>query len=174
MAISIRCAACGRKLRLADSAAGRRCKCPDCGGVIRIPRPARSSRHPGRRSAGRSSHVELDEYNAPAPLQREACPVCGEMIVAGAAGCRFCGERFDQQPRRNKKKRRRSRAHDTMTPGDWVLCILCSTIGCLVGLVALLTGKPTRGGMMMGFSVLFSFIWGMVLRIVLAIAYFSR
>ena len=42
---------------------------------------------------------------------RRPCPMCGEMVKASAAKCRYCGEIFDEDLRRlekRKKKRRES------------------------------------------------------------------
>lgn len=44
---------------------------------------------------------------------------------------------------------------------DWILCIFCSVIGCIVGLVRVIQGKP-GGGKMMGISILFIVIWNVV------------
>jgi hypothetical protein len=37
--------------------------------------------------------------------KRKACPMCGEMIVASAAKCRFCGETLDLELRQRGKSR---------------------------------------------------------------------
>ncbi len=37
MSISVTCSACGQKLKVADAAAGKRGKCPKCGGLVQIP-----------------------------------------------------------------------------------------------------------------------------------------
>ena len=66
--------------------------------------------------------------------------MCGEMIVASAAKCRYCGEVFDKALKRTKtgkkKKKRSSSPEDTdLSTGEWVVAILCSGIGCLAGIV---------------------------------------
>lgn len=48
-----------------------------------------------------------------------------------------------------------------MTGFDWVLAVLCSGIGCIVGIVYLCTGKP-KGGKMLGMSILFIVIWNII------------
>lgn len=45
-----------------------------------------------------------------------------------------------------------------LSTGDWVLCVLCSGIGCIVGIVRLIQGAP-NGGKMVGVSLLFMFLW---------------
>jgi hypothetical protein len=55
-----------------------------------------------------------------------------------------------------------------LSGGDWLLCILCPGIGCIVGIVRLAQGHP-NGGKMLGFSLLFGLLWN-VLRFVLMAA----
>ena len=38
---------------------------------------------------------------------RRPCPMCGEMIVATAAKCRFCGEVFDPTLKKAKSKKKK-------------------------------------------------------------------
>ena len=47
MAIVVSCHSCSSVLRVADSNAGKRGKCPKCGAVIRIPRPEEEEPAPG-------------------------------------------------------------------------------------------------------------------------------
>lgn len=51
---------------------------------------------------------------------------------------------------------------------DWVLAILCSGIGCIVGIVYLIQGKP-KGGMMLGVSIGFMVLW-MVVNFLIGLA----
>ena len=55
-----------------------------------------------------------------------------------------------------------------LTAIDWVIVVLCSGIGCIIGIIRLIQGKPS-GGKMLGMSVLFIVIWTIV-RIVLTAA----
>lgn len=48
-----------------------------------------------------------------------------------------------------------------LTALEWILCILCSGIGCIVGIVYLCQGNP-KGGKMIGFSLLFAVIWNVI------------
>ena len=52
-----------------------------------------------------------------------------------------------------------------LTTVDWLLCIFCSGIACIVGIVRLIQGKPSAGKMI-GVSLLFSFLWG-ILRVII-------
>jgi hypothetical protein len=45
---------------------------------------------------------------------------------------------------------------------DWLLCIFCSGIGCIVGIIRMIQGD-SRGGKMVGLSLLFAVI-GNVIR----------
>lgn len=44
---------------------------------------------------------------------------------------------------------------------DWVIAILCSGIGCIIGIVRLVQGKP-NGGKMLGISLGFAVFWNVV------------
>jgi len=88
----------------------------------------------------------------------------------------------DEPPRRKKKKRRRrsapteydddyrrgGRGDSDLSPFDWFLCVFCSGIGCIVGLVRMMSGSP-EGGKMVGISLVFIVIWN-ALRFGLAAA----
>ncbi len=119
--------------------------------------------------------MDLDEYQTPAIPKRRPCPACGEMIVATAAKCRFCKEIFDEtlkrkQQKKRKKKRSRSASYDgELTAVDWVLCILCGTIGCIVGIVACIQGDSSRGGKMIGISILCNVLWNIFFTVVRAL-----
>ena len=78
--------------------------------------------------------------------------MCGSMIVADAAKCRFCNAIFDPQLRAIAAKKRARKEDSTLTGGEWALCILCSTIGCIAGIVYAIQGKP-KGLKMVGIAV---------------------
>ena len=82
------------------------------------------------------------------------------MIVAGAAKCRFCGAIFD--PRLKVQARSAAGSDDSnLNAGEWVLCILCAGIGCIVGIVYAIQGKP-KGMKMVGISIVAAVIGGMI------------
>jgi hypothetical protein len=76
---------------------------------------------------------------------RKPCPMCGEMIPAAAMKCRFCGTIFDPKLRKQEAKRG-AKSYDTgdedLTAGEWLVAILCSGIGCILGIIWMLQGKP--------------------------------
>jgi hypothetical protein len=54
-----------------------------------------------------------------------------------------------------------------LSTGDWLLIIFCSGIACIIGIFRLLQGKP-NGGKMVGFSLIFAFLWA-ILRVLLEV-----
>ena len=91
-------------------------------------------------------------------MQRRPCPACGEMIPLGAPRCHFCGEIFDARLRHQEHLRQGGSSETNMEAVDWVLCIVCTWVGCIVGIVYLIQGKP-KGAKMIGFSILFFILW---------------
>jgi predicted RNA-binding Zn-ribbon protein involved in translation (DUF1610 family) len=76
--------------------------------------------------------------------QRRPCPMCGEMIAMTAMKCRFCNSIFDPTLRKAEAKRSRNYAagDDDMTGAEWVVALICSGIGCILGVVWMIQGKP--------------------------------
>ena len=127
---------------------------------------------------------EADEYplQAPPPTlptstpssagvdTRRPCPMCGEFIPPGAAVCRFCGEIFDPTLKRKKKKSwgwgsGGGGEDEDLNGVDIALAILCTNIGCILGVIWMIQGKP-KGGKMVGLCLLMQvigFFIGMVM-----------
>jgi hypothetical protein len=105
---------------------------------------------------------------APGDQERRPCSVCGEMIVANAAKCRFCGAIFDPVLRRAEERRRVKPEDSDMGGGEWLLCILCAGIGCIVGIVYAIQGKP-KGAKMIGVSIVAAIVWN-IFRFIIASA----
>lgn len=106
MSIEVSCQSCGKVLRAKDSAAGKTAKCPDCGNAIQIPEAVYDAEEEDWGSESYDDEYDdaygYDDYDvsgAPADVDanRKPCPMCGEMIVTGAAKCRYCGEVFDRK-----------------------------------------------------------------------------
>jgi hypothetical protein len=105
---------------------------------------------------------ESEAYGGPAEDERRPCPLCGEMILVGAAKCRYCGEIFDETLKRKEKKKKVVSDEDAnLTVGDWVGCILCSGIACIYVLVIAIQGKP-KGWKMVGISLVVQLLWAAV------------
>ena len=180
MAISFSCPRCGKKLKAPDNAAGKSSKCPQCGSPVTCPEPvydAELVEPPG--DVDPYSDLDSDKpYAVATPLPsatsssetegRRPCPMCGEMIVATAAKCRFCGEVFDstlKKAKSKKKKKKYSREEEILSTGDVVVGLLCSVIGCIAGVVWMIQGKP-KGLKMVGLSIVSdlvkSAIWAVI------------
>jgi DNA-directed RNA polymerase subunit M/transcription elongation factor TFIIS len=131
MPISVVCPTCGKNLRAPDKAAGKRAKCPQCGAVLEVPNeivdaevvesPANESYELVDRGSAEIPDVipvadaPAETPEAPPERERRPCPMCGEMILAKAAKCRFCGEVFDDRlvKRRGKMNWLERQFHDT-------------------------------------------------------------
>jgi hypothetical protein len=188
MAISFSCGQCGKRLKAPDSAAGKTSKCPGCGAPVTCPEPVYEAEpvEPQKPDVpeilddvdpyrdlddGTPYQVEEPPLPAQAPERRRPCPMCGEMILATAAKCRFCGEVFDETLKKATKKKRKKgrRSYDAedenLSAWDWVLAILCLNIGCIVAIVYMVQGKP-KGTKMLGVVLLayvVFFVIGMVI-----------
>jgi predicted RNA-binding Zn-ribbon protein involved in translation (DUF1610 family) len=95
MAIQTTCSRCGATLRVQDASAGQGA-CPDCGTADEFPvevLDAEGFLEPG------------ENPQAPGAIDRRPCPACGEVIVATAIKCRFCGEVFGGALRRSERRR---------------------------------------------------------------------
>lgn len=176
MTMRLVCPGCGKNLQAPDSVAGKPLKCPSCQHVFTAPESVVDAEPTGREEVTAAPPAQArqraEEETGYTPEraeggeeERRPCPMCGEMIKAEAAKCRFCGEIFDPELRRiEKRKAQRAKGADIdldMTGGDWALAILCSGIGCILGVVWLIQGKP-KGGKMLGVSFLFSLFWSAI------------
>lgn len=131
MPISCECPQCGKRLKAADAAAGKKAKCPDCGGAVPIP----AAKKKPRTEAAGDEEFDLQNLDIEAgmagPIEEDqvACPMCGESIRATASRCRFCGEDLEA-PRKKKTGRRRSSSGSGMPiPVVVAIVIECLFIG---------------------------------------------
>ncbi|MHB1560138.1 MAG: hypothetical protein ACYC61_22025 [Isosphaeraceae bacterium] len=115
MAISFACPSCGKILKAPDSAVGKSSNCPGCGSRVTCPEPVYEAEivAPAHVAGAFDDLDDATPYGmtaepttAPAAGSeaRRPCPMCGEMIVVGAAKCRFCGEVFDAVVKKTGKK----------------------------------------------------------------------
>ena len=102
MPINVTCGGCGKSMNAKDEFAGRKTKCPGCGGVLVIPEPVYDAEYvddeygDGGGYADADTDYEDDGYEAADAGDRKPCRACGELIKRTALKCRFCGEVFDK------------------------------------------------------------------------------
>jgi phage FluMu protein Com len=181
--IKIRCPKCQKALKAPESQAGKRAKCPGCGTIISIPEIVHEAEEVPEEPAlpptpnMQSLLDEEQEYRlaegpkvstpAQEPMRRP-CPMCGEMIVLGAAKCRYCDTILDERLREAEKKKKRYSSEDSdLTGFDWFLVIICSGIGCIMGVVYMIQGKP-KGWKMIGLSILCDIVKSVIWTIIQA------
>jgi len=177
--IQVTCPTCQGMFNAPDSAAGKKAKCPKCGGVIQIPEPAVEEDIEEEivdAEADVASPFTDDDFDVeppaalPAASDRKPCPMCGEMIQKDAVKCRYCGEVFDPVLRAQERKRAAKDDPDAdMSVLEWVIAILCSGIGCIVGIIYIIQGKP-KGKKMLLVSLCVQLIGGVIQAIIAALA----
>jgi len=185
MPISFSCKFCGKRLKAPESAAGKTSKCPQCGKPVTCPEPVYDAEPVAAKPDVPEILDDVDPYSdlddgkpygmsGPAEPEegaerRRPCPMCGEMILASAVKCRFCGEVFDEGLKKaevkKKKKKKKKKSYDpddeSMSAGEWVVAILCSGIGCIMGVVWMIQGKP-KGWKMLVVSLISDVIKGAI------------
>ena len=101
-----------------------------------------------------------------ASASRIRCPHCGRSIGANVPACPFCrgtvGGPRSRRPSRARRYAQRDPSQEQMTGLDWLLAILCCTIGCIVGIVYICQGKTKKGVMMLVISIAMSLVWTLV------------
>jgi predicted RNA-binding Zn-ribbon protein involved in translation (DUF1610 family)/DNA-directed RNA polymerase subunit RPC12/RpoP len=166
MPISFECSTCGKKMRAPDDAGGKKVRCPGCEAIVVVPLEVLDAAAIEEPAVAESAGYAM-ETAAPAPpaaddgKERKACPLCGEMILASAAKCRYCGEIFDSKLRAREEKKKGVAGEKNMTTCDWFLALLCSGIGCIAGVIWMIQGKP-KGIKMVGVSVAAGVFWSIV------------
>lgn len=94
--IEFRCHSCEKLLRVQDSHAGSRARCPSCGELLSIPATLSENVPP-------PVEVEESPYISPSSGEEQGvdrdsklCPFCCETIKRAAKKCKHCGEQLDR------------------------------------------------------------------------------
>src|SRR5689334_19777531 len=106
MAIRFPCSQCGKRLEAPEELAGKRIRCPECNTVQGVPEEVFEA-EPARRPAAEPAYGRPGPAAAAGGDARRPCPMCGEMIAATAAKCRYCGEIFDETLRQAEQRKQK-------------------------------------------------------------------
>lgn len=177
MSITVKCDECGKTVKAPDAAAGKKGKCPQCGAIIKIPELIYEAEvddevdfdGPPKSPSSDNPFADIGSDHGttlPKKEKRKPCPVCGEMIVADAAKCRFCNEVFDQDLKKTSKSS--DAADSKLSTAEIVVAILCANIGCILGIIWIIQGKP-KGTKMLGIALI-SQVVGAIIMILSSLA----
>lgn len=178
MPIQVTCPSCQTTLKTADASAGKRAKCPKCGGIIQIPAATAPPENTFEAAANPLAGFTEEELTGgpavPTTNDRAPCPACGELIARDAVKCRFCGEVLNAALKgksptagRATKTAAATDGSDELSVLEWILAILCSTIGCIVGIIWMIQGKP-KGKKLLIVSLVVMAI-GFILNVMIAL-----
>ena len=156
MDIRFTCPSCGAKLALSEQFAGGEVRCPKCGTTSTAPASGPAAPTPvvaGPKPAGAG----------PQRPNQHRCPACGELYEARSSKCPHCNEWFDDAVRAKHGIAPADSAvgEEGLSIVEWLLVVLCSGIGCIVGIVYLCQGNP-KGKKMFLYSIGFAIFWAVV------------
>ncbi len=158
MTIAVQCGSCRKRFAAKEKLAGRKMKCPQCGGVLTIPKP-----RPGPKAARQATEPPGDYAVAPppagetgsstagtaggtgrAPDTEPKCPSCGASLKAGDVLCVQCGydlrsgkklEISGPDDREADPTASDAVSHAARSVGSYLLGCILSLVGMLIGAV---------------------------------------
>ncbi len=80
--------------------------------------------------------------------------------MATAKKCKYCQEWLDESLRKINERMGKNE-DDNMTAVNVLLCVFCSGIGCVMGLIYAIQGKK-KGWKMMVLSIVISFLFSLL------------
>lgn len=87
-----------------------------------------------------------------------SCPSCGHANTDTAASCAGCGATLAPHILATPVALQAEGTEPELTTSEWIVCILCSGIGCIYGIIRLIQGKP-NAGKIIGVSIFFAVLW---------------
>ena len=177
---SMNCPSCGNQWLAPDSASGKNAKCPSCGEIVTIPEIIHEAEavivaEPG--PSGGLAQPSATSSPAADGQTRQPCPACGEMIVAGAKKCRFCGTIFDPKLERLQRIRPGIRIEDLRQ----IACYQRGVVYCILIIIAayVACGVATGNKMQLlaiaaGLAAMIATIVTGVLAVLLAMRLYSK
>lgn len=159
MEINFKCPSCGVKLALSEEFAGGEVRCPKCGATSTAPAPAPPEPAAPVAAPARGKPAGAGD---PGPAQRR-CPACSELYDSRAAKCPHCNEWFDDAVRAKHgiPSADLTPEDDSLSAVEWILAIVCSGLGCIVGIVYICQGNP-KGKKLFLISLVMNFIWFLI------------
>lgn len=167
MPIFVKCGDCGKALKAPDALAGQKARCPDCGAMVVVPSAMKEIEASVDEQEADVSELADNDADFPeeSVTARKPCPMCGGLIVAAAIKCRFCGETLQSSVRDRERQAASAVVDNQLTGADIAICVVCFPIGGIVGVVAIVTGQPTRGLKMIGLATVMPFLWGAIVSL---------
>lgn len=161
MEIRFTCPSCAAKLVLSQEFAGGEVRCPKCGTVSTAPAADAAAPAPGPLATAPAGPRQGGA--APQRTGQHRCPACGELYDAHSSKCPHCNEWFDDAVRAKHgiAPAEATLGDDSLSIVEWLLVVLCSGIGCIVGIVYLCQGNP-KGKKMFLYSLGFAIFWSVV------------
>ena len=178
---------CSKTLAVPASAAGKKIRCPACKGVVTVPgtkasRPASPAPKPP--PAPRPKRKRPKRQPPPEPAYDDFSDLGDDPYADDPYSNSGAYGGGGLPPKRKKKKKskkpklaaghdpyapppvesrmRQVGDDDELTAADILICILCSNIGCIVGIVRMCTGRSSSGGKMILIAMAMQFVWGAI------------